>query len=141
MGSTVRFALGIGIASAAIVAILAILGTLAPDREGRMAASGLPPQTGTGDPAEGRRIFASHCVACHGTDLRGTDQGPPLLHPYYRPQHHSDLAFYRAVKNGVQAHHWEFGDMPPVPAVDAEQTRDIIAYIRREQREAGLIDK
>jgi PQQ-dependent dehydrogenase (methanol/ethanol family) len=29
--------------------------------------------------ANGTKIFALQCAGCHGTDARGTDQGPPLL--------------------------------------------------------------
>lgn len=122
-----------------LLATLTTLAWLAPPRAERQAASGLPASHATADPDAGQAVFREHCARCHGPDLGGTDQGPPLLHPYYRPDHHSDLAFYLAVKNGVVAHHWGFGDMPPVAAVGPEQTRDIIAWVRGQQRQSGLI--
>src|SRR5689334_8596990 len=30
------------------------------------------------DLARGQRVYADHCVGCHGADFRGTDQGPEL---------------------------------------------------------------
>lgn len=93
-----------------------------------------------GSAARGRELFADTCAQCHGTDLGGTDQGPPLLHEYYVPSHHSDQAFLVAVQRGVQPHHWGFGPMPPVPALSATDVADIVAYVRRQQREAGLIE-
>lgn len=91
-----------------------------------------------GDAATGRVLFGRHCAECHGQDVRGTDKGPPLLHRYYRPDHHSDLAFQLAPKNGVVQHHWHFGNMPPVPGVNSQQVQDIIAWVRAEQRRAGV---
>ena len=64
----------------------------------------------------------------------------PLLHGYYRPDHHANYAFYMAVKNGVVQHHWEFGNMPAMPQVSPEQAADIIAYVRALQRQAGLLN-
>ena len=42
-------------------------------------------------------------------------------------------------KNGVIAHHWDFGDMPPVAGVSGAEVTQIIAYIRDLQREGGII--
>jgi len=90
------------------------------------------------DTAEGQTLFIAHCAACHGPEALGTNQGPPLIHRIYEPSHHSDLAFYRAIALGVHQHHWEFGDMPPVPAVSGEDAAHIIAWIRQRQRAAGI---
>jgi mono/diheme cytochrome c family protein len=89
-------------------------------------------------PARGADLFDAHCASCHGTGALGSDQGPPLIHRIYEPSHHSDLAFYRAVALGVHQHHWEFGAMPPVAGVSGEDAAHIIAWIRREQRAAGI---
>ena len=100
------------------------------------------PQPSTGlmpNIAKGKTLFATHCAKCHGGDLKGSKEGPPLLHPYYKPDHHADAAFQIAVRYGVRAHHWQFGNMAPVPGVSADDTAHIIAFIRREQRNAGLI--
>ena len=68
----------------------------------------------------------------------GTDRGPPLVHPYYAPGHHADAAFYQAVRVGVTAHHWHFGDMPPRPEVSMDQVGRILAYVRALQRANGI---
>jgi hypothetical protein len=43
-----------------------------------------------------------------------------------------------AVKNGVRAHHWRFGDMPPVEGVSDEDATKIVAYVRELQRANGI---
>jgi mono/diheme cytochrome c family protein len=86
----------------------------------------------------GDSLFVAHCQKCHGRFALGTDSGPPLLHTIYAPDHHANVAFELAVQNGVRAHHWTFGDMPPVPGVSAAQAVDITNYIRWLQMEAGI---
>lgn len=94
------------------------------------------------NPAQGKALFQRHCAACHGTDLmgngKGDKKGPPLLHKIYEPSHHGDAAFQLAAKNGVVAHHWKFGDMPPVPGVTPDDVAHITAYVRAEQRKVGI---
>ncbi len=68
----------------------------------------------------------------------GTDKGPPFIHNIYHPNHHSDLSFHWAVERGVAAHHWMFGDMPPVKGLSPEDTGLIIKYVRKLQKEAGI---
>ena len=86
----------------------------------------------------GKAGFEAHCAVCHGPGATGTDQGPPLVHKIYEPSHHADIAFQMAVKNGARAHHWEFGNMPPVPAVSDGEVAEITSYVRSLQREAGI---
>ncbi|MFB9846546.1 c-type cytochrome [Oceanisphaera arctica] len=86
----------------------------------------------------GKQAYNENCASCHGADLKGTRQGPPFIHKVYEPSHHGDEAFYRAAANGVRAHHWRFGDMPPVPGATREEVGDIIAYIRDKQRQHGI---
>lgn len=90
------------------------------------------------DADRGETLFHAHCSRCHGKAASGTDHGPPLIHPIYRPGHHADLTFYWAAKDGVKQHHWQFGDMPPVSGVSPEDVGHIVAYVRREQRRAGI---
>ena len=90
------------------------------------------------DAQAGKSLFNSQCAACHGADLKGTAKGPPFLHRIYLASHHSDMAFQIAVKNGVRSHHWQFGDMPPIPLVTPDSVAHIIAYIRREQQKAVI---
>ncbi len=98
----------------------------------------LPPAGFVADAAKGRQLFDKFCSRCHGAGAMGTDQGPPLVHIIYEPNHHGDMAFYMAARKGVRHHHWNFGDMPPVPGVTASEVGHIIAYVRRQQRRAGI---
>lgn len=123
-----------------MVTALFILWKLAPGPEERLEGLGLPEREVTASVRQGGVLFQANCARCHGADLDGTDQGPPLIHPYYRPEHHGDLAFYLAIAQGVRQHHWDFGDMPPVPEIPAEQVPHIVAYVRARQRDSGLIE-
>ncbi len=90
------------------------------------------------NPAQGKRLFDKSCAACHGLNLKGSDKGPPFLHPVYEPSHHGDASFQAAVRYGVRAHHWKFGDMPPVQGVSADDVAHITAYVRQQQRLVGI---
>lgn len=87
----------------------------------------------------GEAKFNNTCARCHGGEAKGTNQGPPLVHKYYEPNHHGDEAFYRAAANGVRAHHFSFGDMPALSGVTREDMKSIIPYVRWLQRQAGII--
>jgi hypothetical protein len=69
---------------------------------------------------------------------RATATGPPLVHPVYRPGHHADVAFELAVRRGVRAHHWRFGDMPPQPAVPPGEVGQITRFVRELQQANGI---
>ena len=86
----------------------------------------------------GKQAYNDNCASCHGADLKGTRQGPSFIHPVYESSHHGDEAFYRAAANGVRAHHWRFGDMPPVSDVTRAEVGEIIGYIREQQRANGI---
>lgn len=90
------------------------------------------------NPGAGKALFAKHCAECHGADLNGSPKGPPLVHRIYEPSHHGDAAFQMAARSGVRAHHWKFGDMPPVPQVTPDDVAHITAFVRAEQRQAGI---
>jgi len=87
---------------------------------------------------QGKELFNASCAVCHGKNAAGTKKGPPLIHKIYEPGHHSDLSFQRAAKFGVRAHHWPFGNMPPVPNVTESDVTRIIAYVRALQRANGI---
>ncbi|MGD9671575.1 MAG: cytochrome c [Hyphomicrobiaceae bacterium] len=87
---------------------------------------------------EGQKIFAANCQKCHGSNAAGSDQGPPLVHRIYEPHHHADISFERAVEFGVKAHHWRFGDMPPVSGVSKDQVALVVDYVRELQRANGI---
>ena len=96
---------------------------------------------GPATPAEfskGEALFKADCAACHGQEAMGTDHGPPLVHPIYQPDHHSDASFYLAIRNGARSHHWMYGNMPPVQGVTDEDATRIVAYIRWLQHTAGI---
>ncbi len=88
--------------------------------------------------ASGQALFQINCFQCHGATAGGTTQGPPLIHKYYEPNHHADVAFHRAVTMGVRAHHWGFGNMPPIRTVTTQDMRKIIAFIREVQKANGI---
>lgn len=96
-----------------------------------------PPKV-PGKYVSGMEKFRSLCSGCHGKWGNGTSQGPPLMHGFYKPSHHGDPAFYRAVLKGVQAHHWHFGDMPPVPGATQKDVDILLPFIRWLQRENGI---
>lgn len=88
----------------------------------------------------GKTIFEAVCASCHGLNAAGQEGvAPPLVHRIHEPSHHADFAFVMAARNGVQAHHWRFGNMPPVQErlTDAE-IASIVRYIRELQRENGI---
>lgn len=88
---------------------------------------------------DGAQIFTDNCARCHGDMADGTQLGPPLVHMLYEPGHHPDFTFHRAVSSGVIAHHWDFGDMPPVAGLSEDDVTKIIAHVRELQREGGII--
>lgn len=88
--------------------------------------------------AKGQILFEENCSSCHGADLTGSKEGPPLLHAFYKPSHHGDAAFYRAGLQGVKAHHWKFGDMPAVPDMTESKMKHIISFVRYYQQQKKL---
>lgn len=74
--------------------------------------------------------YQKMCAECHGEWADGTDQGPPLIHAYYVPSHHSDESFHRAILHGAKAHHWKFGDMAPVEGATMNDAVNITKYVR-----------
>ena len=90
------------------------------------------------DASPGAELYQSNCASCHGVDLRGTDKGPSHLSIVYEPNHHGDDAFRSAILNGAPQHHWNFGDMAPVPGLDSSEIEAIIDYIRAEQERQGF---
>ncbi len=90
------------------------------------------------DVADGKRLYDTHCARCHGVHAAGTGRGPSFLSKVYEPSHHGDEAFLVAVKRGVSAHHWGFGNMPPIPGVSDEDVAKIVGYVRWAQRVVGI---
>ena len=87
----------------------------------------------------GKRLYDEKCVSCHGRNAVGQEEvAPPLVHIVYEPGHHGDESFQRAVAIGVRAHHWRFGNMPPVEGLSRDDVALIVAYIRELQRANGI---
>ncbi len=86
----------------------------------------------------GRDLFNANCAACHGKNAGGSENGPPLVHQIYNPGHHADGAFVLAARNGVRAHHWRFGNMPPVTTVGQPEVMMIVRYVRELQLANGI---
>ncbi len=87
----------------------------------------------------GAQVFANACAACHGAALRGSDAGPPLLHPYYAlGAGHGDDIVLSAIAKGAASHHWKFGDMPKPDGVKPGQEAELLAYVRAMQAANGL---
>lgn len=117
------------------------------NRIGESAATGIGapittvtvPGTLSAQAQAGKMSYETNCLACHGLNAAGqTGVAPPLVHVIYEPGHHSDESFQRAVSRGVQAHHWRFGDMPPVEGLDRRDVEAIVAYIRELQQANGI---
>lgn len=88
--------------------------------------------------AIGAELFEQKCMTCHGRNAAGSDQGPPLVHRIYEPNHHGDIAFRLAAQQGVRAHHWDFGNMPPVEDVSEDDVMMITRYVRELQKANGI---
>ena len=97
------------------------------------------PETYSALARDGKVLFDQNCAACHGANASGTDNGPPFVHDIYNPSHHADEAFVLAAQNGVRAHHWPYGDMPPVDGVNEAQVRAIVTYVRELQAANAII--
>ena len=97
------------------------------------------PETLSTNAQVGKLAYEAKCAVCHGANAAGQDGvAPPLVHKIYEPSHHGDAAFLLAAKNGVRAHHWRFGNMPPVEGVTDGDVKMIVAYVRELQRANGI---
>lgn len=93
----------------------------------------------TGVAVAGEQLFNANCASCHGANAAGRDGvAPPLVHKIYEPNHHGDQSFILAAQRGVRAHHWPFGNMPPVTGATEGDLRKIVAYVRTLQRANGI---
>ena len=88
--------------------------------------------------AKGQMLYEKYCSSCHGAQLTGSDKGPPLLHPFYKPSHHGDQSFYSAALKGTRQHHWEFGDMAPIEGMTAKKMDRVVSFVRYYQQQKGL---
>lgn len=106
---------------------------------GAELATVIVPETLSPQAEIGKRGFEAICAACHGANAAGqVGVAPPLVQRIYRPGHHGDNAFWLATQNGVRAHHWEFGNMPPIDGLTRADVNSIVAYVRELQRANGI---
>lgn len=93
----------------------------------------------SGPAQAGAAVYGQVCATCHGGALRGSNAGPPLLHPAYAPSPgHGDEIILSAPLNGAKSHHWKFGDMPKPEGVKPGQEKDLLAFIRAMQQANGI---
>lgn len=133
---------GLLIAGAIIVAalVLYLFAAQAPASvaAGPPLAAVIVPELGA-DERAGEAAYNARCASCHGVNAAGQDGiAPPLVHRIYEPGHHGDQAFLVAAQLGVRAHHWRFGDMPPVEGITEAEVVGIVTYVRALQRANGI---
>jgi hypothetical protein len=93
----------------------------------------------TGPALAGQAVFERVCASCHGVSLRGTDQGPPLLHAWYAPgAGHDDAQVLQVLRNGAKGHMWKFGDMPKPEGLKPGEDKPALAYVRAMQAANGI---
>ncbi|MDE0189108.1 MAG: cytochrome c [bacterium] len=126
-----RQGLRIALTAASLCLFLAGCGEERPENDPQVFHIAAPPLSETA--LLGAEHFIAHCTECHGANAGGTSEGPPLVHIYYEPGHHADISFHIAVRQGTRQHHWEFGDMDPVPGLSDEEVNEIICYVRELQ--------
>ncbi len=134
----------------AVLAAAALGGYLVLDSHGGGDADGagsggpplatvVVPDALSAEARRGRETYEANCASCHGRNAAGQDGvAPPLVHVIYEPGHHGDESFQRAAALGVRAHHWPFGDMPPVEGLTRRDVAGIVAYVRELQRANGI---
>lgn len=89
---------------------------------------------------KGSVAYDRDCIACHGRNAVGTDEGPHLVDKIYESNHHSDRAHYLAVDNGVHAYRWLFGNMPRIENGSEKDIASTVVYIHELQRANGIFE-
>lgn len=85
-----------------------------PYPEIALRALGICTSVSSAQAQQGEVFYTAACASCHGTDANGKEGiAPPLVYRIYEVSHHGEMAFVLAARNGVRAHHWAFGNMPP----------------------------
>ena len=123
----------------ATACLILITGCATSDEPTEVAPT-TPVVAATNAPAvyDGEDSFQNRCAVCHGQLAEGTQTGPPLVNRLYEIGHHPNFSFHNAVNKGVTSHHWNFGDMPPIPNVDPAEIDAIICHVRDLQRAEGI---
>jgi mono/diheme cytochrome c family protein len=124
----------------AVAGLIGVLAALVVITATACGSGGDTAGTGAAGGGDGAAVYAARCASCHGSDLGGTSKGPSHLSKVYEPSHHSDASFRRAITQGSPQHHWNFGDMPPVPGMSEADITAVIAYVRTQQQARGFKD-
>ena len=107
--------------------------------QGAPLASVVVPEELSAEAQIGKLGFEAKCADCHGQNAAGQNGiAPPLVHITYEPNHHSDRAFVSAAQNGVQSHHWDFGNMPVIEGLTNADILYIARYVRELQSANGI---
>lgn len=91
---------------------------------------------GDGDAADGKDLYASSCVSCHGADAKGLPNlGKDLVDsPFFEGLSDAEaVAFIKQGRTASDPENTTGVDMPPKggnPALDDEDISDIVAYLR-----------
>ncbi|MEP4195118.1 MAG: cytochrome c [Aliishimia sp.] len=86
-----------------------------------------------------QHMYSRACAACHGHLGEGKDAiAPPLVHMIYGPERLSNMQIEHAIRHGVGAHHWPFGNMPAIEGVNDAQVAGIVRFVRTLQRANGI---
>jgi alcohol dehydrogenase (cytochrome c) len=80
-------------------------------------------------PAAGRQTFVSRCAGCHGTDGNGGELGPAIT---TRVPARTDADLTSLLAQGLPA-----SGMPAFPNLTAEETADVIRYLRTLRPRSG----
>ena len=116
---------------AALVGIICCIAPVPPDVRAEKVQVKVPLVL-PADARNGKKIFDANCRRCHGRNLSGSDKGPALI--LYEKGHHGDGMFFKAVRSGVRAHHWKFGDMPAIDTLTDDDIALVIRYVRELQK-------
>ncbi len=119
-----------GVFAASIAAVVCIAPDLRDARAEKVRVK--VPLVLPADARKGKDIYDANCRRCHGRNLSGTGKGPALI--LYEKSHHGDGMFLKAVREGVRAHHWKFGDMPPRAKLTDDDVALVIRYVREIQK-------
>ena len=91
------------------------------------------PTTPKGDPAHGKKIYHTTCVACHGQDGTGVVPGAPDFTDPDGPLAQGDQVLLNHMEYGYRSP-GALMAMPPKggnPALSGQDLRDVLAYLRQ----------
>ena len=127
MGMGTSADLGMRFRLSPLVAVLAALAVPAL----ALAAPDVP-TTPKGDPAHGKKIYHTTCVACHGEDGTGVVPGAPDFTDPEGPLAQGDQVLLNHMEYGYRSP-GALMAMPPKggnPALTDQDFRDVLAYLR-----------